>query len=278
VSKVPHPVPYQGSKRLLARAILAHAPRQAHTLYEPFAGSLALSLAAAAEGRADRFVVGDALSPLAALWDGIVTRPAEISAAYDRLWSTVGPPDPYGEIRDAFNEDGDPAKLLYLLARCVKGAVRFNARGAFNQAPDRRRRGVAPARMARHVDGASRLLGGRTRVVAGDFELTLATAGPEDLAYLDPPWQGTSTGKNRRYASGLARERLVAALVDLQRRRVPFLLSYDGKTGDRRYGEPLPPSLDLRLVELDGGRSTQATLLGRSARTTESLYVWPLRR
>ena len=49
----PHPIPYQGSKRRLAAAILAHAPSCAR-LIEPFAGSAAISLAAAARGLARR--------------------------------------------------------------------------------------------------------------------------------------------------------------------------------------------------------------------------------
>ncbi len=44
----PHPIPYQGSKRRLAAAILAHAPSGVRRLIEPFAGSAAISLAAAA--------------------------------------------------------------------------------------------------------------------------------------------------------------------------------------------------------------------------------------
>jgi hypothetical protein len=42
---VPHPIPYQGSKRALASAILAYLPEDCVTLIEPFAGSAALSLA-----------------------------------------------------------------------------------------------------------------------------------------------------------------------------------------------------------------------------------------
>ena len=42
---------------------------------------------------------------------------------------------------------------------------------------------------------------------------------------------------------------------------------------DKSYGEPLPDSLDLVCVEIDAGRSSQATLLGRKANTVESLYL-----
>ena len=42
---VPHPIPYQGSKRQLAGAILRYFPESTARMVEPFAGSAALSLA-----------------------------------------------------------------------------------------------------------------------------------------------------------------------------------------------------------------------------------------
>ena len=45
--RVPHPIPYQGSKRNLAPAILGYFPGGVATLIEPFAGSAALTLATA---------------------------------------------------------------------------------------------------------------------------------------------------------------------------------------------------------------------------------------
>jgi DNA adenine methylase len=48
-----------------------------------------------------------------------------------------------------------------------------------------------------------------------------------------------------------------------------------GRLGEKTYGEGLPPELGLTRVELDGGRSAQATLLGRDERTVESLYLSP---
>jgi DNA adenine methylase len=53
------------------------------------------------------------------------------------------------------------------------------------------------------------------------------------------------------------------------------LLSYDGRTGRKTYGEPLPAWLDLSRVELCAGRSSQATLHGKRAMTYESLYLSP---
>ena len=51
------------------------------------------------------------------------------------------------------------------------------------------------------------------------------------------------------------------------------MISYDGRLGTCSYGEPLPACLDLTVIELEAGRSSQATLLGRDDVTVESLYV-----
>lgn len=273
----PHPIPYQGSKRRLAAAILAHAPVRAHRLIEPFAGSAAVTLAAAASGVARRFVLADRLEPLAALWRSILTEPARTAAGYARLWraQSADPPAHYLAVRRRFNRTGDPVALLYLLARCVKNAVRFNAAGAFNQAADHRRAGVHPDRMRRHIDGAAELLATRTRVTAGDYRAVLAGAGPRDLVYLDPPYQGVSGGRDRRYVAPLDLERFVTELDRLNRRGVRYLVSFDGTSGGQSYGPPLPAELGLTRVMLAAGRSSQATLTGRVAHTVESLYLSP---
>lgn len=91
--------------------------------------------------------------------------------------------------------------------------------------------------------------------------------------YLDPPYEGTTTGDNKHYHQGLERERLIGVLESLNRRGVPFLLSYDGQCGEKVYGSELPASLHLTRLELNAGRSSQATLNGREEVTIESLYV-----
>jgi DNA adenine methylase len=272
----PHFLPYQGSKRLLAPQILAVlGDRRFRRIYEPFAGSGAVTLAAAHRNLAEAFVLGDSLRPLADLWRQLLADPATLAQGYERLWHAQES-DRDGHflsIRAEFNQSASPSALLYLLARCAKNAPRFNQSGAFNQAEDRRRRGVHPARLTPQLMQVAALLQGRCEVRDGDFADQLRDAGPEDLAYLDPPYQGTSAGRDRRYHQGLDRERLIVELQHLINRKVPFLLSYDGRTGDRSYGEPLPATLGLRHLELHAGRSSQATLAGRTAETVESLYV-----
>lgn len=276
-SAAPHPIPYQGSKRRLAAAILGHAPRRVRRLIEPFAGSAAVSLAAARRDLAARYCIADRLGALAELWRAILDRPGATADGYERLWRAqrADPAAHYQAVRARFNRTGDPIALLYLLARCVKNAVRFNGSGHFNQAADHRRAGMRPERMRREIAGASSLLARRADVVSADYAELLADATARDLVYLDPPYQGVSRTRDPRYVAPLDLERFVAELDRLNRRGVPFLVSFDGSSGDRTYGSPLPAELGLRRVLLPAGRSSQGTLVGRVAETVESLYLSP---
>jgi DNA adenine methylase len=108
-----------------------------------------------------------------------------------------------------------------------------------------------------------------------DYREVLESAKPGDLVYMDPPYQGVVDTHNHRYRHGIAFEDFVAALDGLRRKDIAFIVSYDGRTGTKRYGRALPASLGLTHVEIPAGRSTQATLLGRDDSTFESLYLSP---
>lgn len=274
---VPHPIPYQGSKRGLAATILRYFPATFNRLIEPFAGSAAMSLATAHAGRAARFLLGDANEPLIDLWDSILHQPQQLSEGYRIHWQAQKDQEKeyYNSVRDCFNTTKRPEDFLYLLARCVKASVRYNTRGEFNQGPDNRRSGASPDTMAYHIACASQLLAGKTALVRGDYRVTLAQAQPGDVVYMDPPYQGVCGRRNPRYAAQLESEDFIDALNDLNRRGISFLVSYDGRTEDKKYGEVLPAFLQLRHLEVSAGRSTQATLLGRAEETFESLYLSP---
>jgi DNA adenine methylase len=163
--------------------------------------------------------------------------------------------------------------LLYLVCRCVKNAVRFNKQGAFTQSVDKRRLGMQPDKMAQAIAGASQLLKGRVRIVSGDWLDTVRGATRRDFVYMDPPYLGTSVGRDKRYAHQMSQERLIEGLRSLRARKIRFALSYDGMTGGKEYGPPLPDDLNLTRLLLHAGTSSQATLSGRSEETIESLYL-----
>jgi len=275
--KVPHPIPYQGSKRNLAAKILNYFPAKVEILHEPFAGSAAISLAAAANKKASRFSINDLNKPLIDLWRAIVNSPEKIAREYEALWrrQLANPKTFYNQIREAFNLTGRPDYFLYLLARCVKASVRYNTDGEFNQSPDNRRRGATPATMRRHILGAAHLLRGKTIFSSKNYRDALVSVGREDLVYLDPPYQGVCGNRDSRYLSSIQFCEFVEVLKQLNLRSVKYIVSYDGRTGSKIHGRSLPKELNLIHLELAAGRSSQATLLGRADATFESLYLSP---
>lgn len=275
--KLPHPIPYQGSKRNLAPDILRYFPEHIAALYEPFAGSAAITIAAAEAGLAERFFINDLNKPLVDLWGQIINAPEQLAAKYEKLWNDQleDPKSFYVEVREKFNRTGAPHLFLYLLARCVKASVRYNTRGEFNQSADNRRKGMKPQTMKMQVLGASYFLKGKTTTASTNYRDVLKLSQPEDLVYMDPPYQGVCGNRDTRYLESVQFCEFVEALEELNSRDIRFIVSYDGRTGDKAYGKLLPNELNLTLIELDAGRSSQATLLGRDDVTIESLYLSP---
>lgn len=276
--RAPHVIPYQGSKRKIAQEILLNIDFKIKgRFFEPFAGSAAITLAAASKNLSEQYIIGDKYDPLIKLWESIIYSPTEISDRYEHLWQSQldNPKDFFLKTRDQFNIDNDPAKLLYLVSRCVKNSIRFNSEGFFNQSPDNRRLGTNPKRVRKEIEMASFLLAEKALLRKGDFLEVLEDVGPKDVVYLDPPWQGTSKKRDPRYAHLLDLEKLTKGIEFLNQKDVPFLLSFDGTCGAKTYGDELPKGLGLTKIGINAGRSSQATLLGKSDVTIESLYLSP---
>ena len=271
MKRVPHPIPYQGSKRNISGTILSFFPHRFDTLVEPFAGSAAVSLATAFHGKSHRFHINDLNKPLMDLWNEIITNPDGISDGYETLWNEQKDREKefYFTVRDKFNNTGRPDYFLYLLARCVKASIRYNSKGEFNQSPDNRRKGRHPDKMRSDIFVASYLLRGRTTVTHDNYKNILKT----DLVYMDPPYQGVCTGRDPRYYNGVDFDDFLSQIEKLVRRRISFILSYDGRKEGKTYGKEIPTDIDIQRIEVNAGRSTQSTLLGRNETTYESIYL-----
>lgn len=274
---IPQPIPYQGSKRNIASYILQFFPYQTRTLVEPFAGSAAVSVAAACFGKAAQFHLNDVNRPLIHLWEAIIHHPERIAKEYEVLWIEQAGRERayYDEVRNRFNKTQKPADMLYLLARCVKASVRYNSKGEFNQSPDNRRKGRRPENMREDIYAVSNLLRGRTVTTNKDYREVLASVSREDLVYMDPPYQGVCSNRDPRYYMNVDFAEFVGELESLVKRRVQFIVSYDGRTGQKVHGREIPADIGLQRVEVKAGRSTQSTLLGGSDFTYESIYLSP---
>lgn len=152
MTKLPHPIPYQGSKRSLASLIAPYVPDSIEVWYEPFAGSAAMTLWAASRNVAKRYVIGDVLTPIADLWRVIIDQPEETAARYSEIWHGQQSDNHgyFNEVRARYNGERDPVDLLYLICRCVKNAVRFGTKsGNFTQSHNKRRLGMKPDKWLR---------------------------------------------------------------------------------------------------------------------------------
>jgi len=245
------------------------------TLFEPFSGSAAISIAAAVYGKASRFHLNDVNQPLITLLNEIINNPNKISAQYETLWIKQQGNERkyYDVVRDNFNKTKRSDYLLYLLARCVKASVRYNANGDFNQSPDNRRLGRNPKQMKDDILAVSKLLKDKSTLTSMDYKEILKRATPKDLIYMDPPYQGVCATGDPRYFSGIDFDEFMQELKKLNGKNIPFILSYDGRTGKKTYGQNLPGELGMYRLEIEAGRSTQATLLGRDDITVESVYL-----
>ena len=275
----PHIVQYQGSKRNLAPQILQYIPKRFNRLIEPFAGMAAITIAVAKQRRADNYLLNDLNGPLVNVLRECITHPQRLIDEYTRVWSEQlvyqgGSVEHFYKVRDDFNKGNkSAANMLYLLARCVKGSVRYSSSGQFNQSPDKRRMGTNPKNLARNVFLISSYLKDKTAFSSVDYREVTRNARRGDVVYMDPPYQGVCSLRDNRYFSGIDFNDFVECVDDLNRRDIDFIISYDGACGDKQYGIDLPEELGLRKIMLIAGLSSQSLLLGKKETTVEALYL-----
>lgn len=277
--KLPHIVQYQGSKRILAPQILQYMPRKINRLIEPFSGMAAITIAVAMQKRASQYIVNDLNEPLVRVLSEAVNDPIGLVKSYKKVWERQfdfvgGSIEHYYKVRDDFNAgDKSAANMLYLLARCVKGSVRYSNAGLFNQSPDKRRNGTSPQNIEKNILIISSILKGKADFMSKDYREVLKLARPGDVVYMDPPYQGVCSSRDNRYFSGIDFNEFIEAIKDLNKRKIDYIISYDGSCGDKQYGVDLPEFLGLKKVLLKAGLSSQSLLLGKREITFESLYL-----
>ena len=279
IKLAPQLVQYQGSKRKLAPQIIPYMPESIDRLVEPFSGMAAITVAVATKGMAKRYWINDVNEPLIQLLKTAVEKPDYLYECYKAVWDAQfvypgGHIEHYYYIRELFNTgEKTPANTLYLLARCVKGAVRYSSEGNFNQSPDKRRHGTRPERVKGNAMTLHELLCGKTLFTSLDFRELIGELSASDFIYMDPPYQGVSNTRDHRYYSGVAKSELIDYLEKLNDLGCDYILSYDGKLGVKAYGDELPSKLGCKKIMLDAGLSAQSTLLGKKETTIEALYL-----
>ena len=190
--RTPHIVQYQGSKRNLAPQILRFFPRKFNRLIEPFAGMAAITIAVSKQRRAEHYVLNDLNGPLVNVLRETINNPQKLIEEYTKVWNEQitfegGSVEHFYKIRKDFNNGNQcAANMLYLLARCVKGSVRYSSNGQFNQSPDKRRMGTNPKNLAPNIYMISSYLKGKTEFSSVDYRDVIKTARQGDVVYMAP--------------------------------------------------------------------------------------------
>lgn len=284
-ARQPQPFPLQGSKRGQVPVINQLIPSGQPRLIEPFCGSAAMAIGARNAGLVGAVELSDLNVDIANLWAEIISAPGRLSDDYAAVWSEQFDAEGvcsdsrayFNQVRDHFNAaavgEGAPADFLFLLNRIVKAALRYSSKG-MNQSADGRRVGAKPSTVEQRLMDSARLMEG-ARVHHRDWLEALTSAVPDDLIYLDPPYQGTSGAGDTRYRAGLSVGDFEAGVRGAVARDLSLIISYDAIAGPAIYGRPLDESLGLVALDVVTGVSAQGTLLGRKQAAHETLYLSP---
>jgi DNA adenine methylase len=260
-------IKWSGSKRKVA-PILAYLLPETKCYFEPFVGSGAMLPFRPSEIG----IAGDVIPELIQLWIAIRDAPELTIKEYERRWRQLQNEGhtAYYEIREAFNATRNPHDFLFLSRTCVNGLIRFNKNGDFNNSLHHTRPGISPERLSQIVYQWNRYIQDVTFIVA-DYHQTLENATKGDLAFLDPPYNGT---KGRYMPTDFDFDKFYLELARLNRVGVKWILTFDGMAGDRTYESPIPPHLYTTKVELPTGNSPFTKLMKTSLDAViESVYL-----
>lgn len=115
-----------------------------------------------------------------------------LSTEAEKLESSDG--EYYYEVRNRFNEKGNPLDFLFLSRSCFNGMMRFNKKGGFNVPFCKKPNRFAPAlitKITNQVNRVSKIIEqGEFEFKNQDFRSTLDEITSEDLVYADPPYIG----------------------------------------------------------------------------------------
>lgn len=244
---------WAGGKRQLLHELVTRLPPSMGDYWEPFAGGAALFFRISCNPGTQKFTLADVNPVLCQLYNTVKEKPMDVIEHISSMGYGNNQRD-YYSARSAFNNlngKSSPvetsALLLYLNRHCYNGLYRVNSKGEFNvpfgsyispKMPDRE-----------HIMAASASLE-RAEIRNTDFQDALSRAHSGDFAYLDPPYEPVSSSSSFTAYSkgGFTRDdqlRLAAALKDLDRRGINFMLSNSGNS----ELEPLYSSFNVIPIE-----------------------------
>ena len=268
---IPSLIKWSGGKRNIASKIIEYFPKKVENYYEPFLGGASMLYLVRKIYPNCKVYGSDVYSPLVDLFKNIQKNPENVINNYYFNWQRLQKnfPEYYYEIRKSFNEKNDYNKLLFLSRTCTNGIIRFNEKGHFNNSLHLSRRGMKPKNFEKIVIEWSKLIKKNSQFLCCDYSKIINKISKNSLIYLDPPYYHS---KNR-YSQNLEIDKFYLFLKKLNEKKIKFILSFDGRRGDKVYEHLVPKELYLKKINIDAGKSNLSNVLNnKKLKVIESLY------
>ena len=224
---------------------------------------------------AKRFVLGDTNRDICELWRAIIEEPEVTADAYQVDHEMfLHDAKHYEVVRDRYNASRSHNDFFFLVLACNLHQPHYTKSGRFSSLLNTTRPPKSPQNVRKQIYTAAKLLRGRTDVIHANWEDTLSSATKGDLAFLDPPYQGTN--HSVYHDQDVSRARLESGIRSLQQRFVTTMITYDGVSNSKTY-EPLSETLGLTRMFLRRNTNLHAFLNKKPQSALESFYLWPPR-
>ena len=260
-------IKWSGSKRKVAIELSGKFLSQGKYL-EPFVGGGSMLPFRGV----DKGVASDIIPELIALWNEIKNNPEITAEEYKIRWEKLQKEghEVYYEIRSNFNKTKDPFDFLFLTRTCVNGLIRYNSNGEFNNSIHKNRPGINPERLKVILKEWSYFIKD-VDFIKQDYRETLSLASKKYFVFLDPPYGGTKGRYTKNEFSVLD---FYKELEILNSKGVSWMLTFDGKAGEREYDFQLPKEIYKCKFFVQTGNSPFTKLMKTSIdKINEAVYT-----
>lgn len=273
-------IKWSGSKRSQCDEIITFFPEKIETYYEPFCGGCSMLMCLLNSGiSVKRYVCSDLNQDLISLWNEIKNHPDKVYSTYLDLWNGLNACKDvdekrkfFEEQRDIYNKDHSPFVFFFIMRTTTNGMPRYNRNGEFNNGFHLTRNGIEPHRLYPIlVDWSKKLNKFNVEFRHCSYEDILKEVQEGDLVYMDPPYYNTKG----MYYGGIDFPKLFNNLKSLCDRKIKYIMSFDGKSGNIDNTYDVPDECYTRHMYIKSGNSSFKRTIGkdRNAIVYESLYL-----
>ena len=263
----PAVIKWSGSKRPVAKQ-LAKYIFPGETYFEPFLGGGAMMPYSLCK----KGMASDIIPELIDLWNAIKYTPEQVADEYHTRWTYLQKNGPcvYYDIRERFNKSRDCHDFLFLTRTCVNGLIRYNSNGDFNNSFHLSRPGINPDSLRKIIEEWSVIIA-KFEFKKCDYRELLSDVKKGDFVFLDPPYGGT---KGRYTRTPFDLNDFFSELERLNSIGANWMLTFDGKAGDRQYTYALPEDIYRHKFAIHTGNSAFTKVMNsRKDSIQESVYL-----